>query len=60
MFARLLEPVGATNRTNSKTAFDTELTISDAIAERDVVGKLQSGVDQLAKRWVPAQVFATE
>ncbi|MGB6828902.1 MAG: DIP1984 family protein [Terracidiphilus sp.] len=39
VFARLLELVSAINRTNSKTAFDTVLTISDAIAERDVVGK---------------------
>ena len=39
VFARLLELVSAINRTNSKTAFDTELTISDSIAERDVVGK---------------------
>ncbi len=39
VFARLLELISAINRTNSKTAFDTEVTISDAIAERDVVGK---------------------
>jgi hypothetical protein len=40
VFARLLELVSAINRTNSKTPlFDSELTISDAIAERDVVGK---------------------
>src|ERR1700760_3639310 len=39
VFVRLLELVSAINRTNSKTAFDMELTISDAIAERDVVGK---------------------
>jgi len=38
-FARLLELVSAVNRTNSKTAFDNERSISDAIAERDVVGK---------------------
>ncbi len=38
-FARLLELVSAVNRTNSKTAFDDERSISDAIAERDVVGK---------------------
>jgi hypothetical protein len=38
-FARLLDLVSAINRTNSKTAFDSERTISDAIAERDVVGK---------------------
>jgi hypothetical protein len=38
-FARLLELVSAVNRTNSKTAFDNERSISDAIAERDLVGK---------------------
>ena len=38
-FARLLELVSAVNRTNSKTAFDNERSISDAIADRDVVGK---------------------
>jgi hypothetical protein len=39
IFVRLLELVSAINRTNSKTAFDNERTISDAIAERDLVGK---------------------
>lgn len=38
-FTRMLELVSAINRTNSKTAFDNERSISDAIAERDVVGK---------------------
>ena len=38
-FARLLELVSAINRTNSNTAFDNARSISDAIAERDVVGK---------------------
>jgi hypothetical protein len=38
-FARQLELISAINRTNSKTAFDKERSISDAIAERDVVGK---------------------
>jgi hypothetical protein len=33
VFARLLELVSAINRTNSKTAFDTKLAISDAIGE---------------------------
>ena len=84
-FARMLELVSAINRTNSKTDFDSERSISDAIAERDVVakrrdflagiaeaastrqdrysksevrfvatvsvGKLQTQVDQLAKRY---------
>jgi hypothetical protein len=39
IFVRLLELVSAINRTNSKTAFDNERTISDAIAERDLAGK---------------------
>ncbi|HEX8925489.1 MAG TPA: DIP1984 family protein [Terriglobales bacterium] len=39
VFARLLELVSAINRTNSKTTFDEKRSISDAIAERDVVGK---------------------
>ena len=85
VFARLLELISAINRTNSQTAFDSDRTISDAIAERDVtgkrrdflagiaeaastrqdrysksevrfvatvsVGKLQTEIDQLAKRY---------
>lgn len=39
VFTRLLELVSGINRTNAKTAFDGARTISDAIAERDVVGK---------------------
>jgi len=39
VFSRLLELVSAINRTNSKTAFDHERSISDAISERDIVGK---------------------
>jgi len=39
IFARMLDLVSAINRTNSKTPFDGERTISDAIAERDVDGK---------------------
>ena len=38
-FARMLELVSGINRTNSKTTFDSGRSISDAIAERDVVGK---------------------
>jgi uncharacterized protein DUF6847 len=38
-FVRMLELVSAINRTNSKTEFDNKRSISDAIAERDVVGK---------------------
>jgi hypothetical protein len=39
LFARLLELISAINRTNAKTAFDGQQTISDAIAKRDVTGK---------------------
>ena len=39
IYVRLLELITAINRTNSQTAFDNERTISDAIAERDVMGK---------------------
>lgn len=35
----MLELVSSINRTNSKTEFDKKRSISDAIAERDVVGK---------------------
>jgi len=37
IFARMLELISAINRTNSKNAFNSKRTISDAIAERDVV-----------------------
>ena len=37
--ARQFELVCVINRTNSNTAFDNARSISDAIAERDVVGK---------------------
>ncbi|HEY6446955.1 MAG TPA: DIP1984 family protein [Acidobacteriaceae bacterium] len=39
LFSRLLELIAAINRTNSRTAFDGQRTLTDAIAERDVVGK---------------------
>ncbi|MGA7886287.1 MAG: DIP1984 family protein [Acidobacteriaceae bacterium] len=39
LFARLLELISAINRTNSRTAFDSQRTISDAIADRDATGK---------------------
>jgi hypothetical protein len=49
IFARLLELVSAINRTNSKTSFDNERTISDAIAERDVVGKRRDFLAAIAE-----------
>ncbi|MGD0932190.1 MAG: DIP1984 family protein [Candidatus Korobacteraceae bacterium] len=48
-FARLLELVSAINRTNSKTAFDNERSISEAIAERDVVGKRRDFLSGIAE-----------
>ena len=39
VFDRLLELIRAINRTNAKSDFDKQLTISDAIAARDVLGK---------------------
>lgn len=39
LYVRLLELISAINRTNSRAAFDNERTISDAIAERDILGK---------------------
>jgi hypothetical protein len=50
-FNRLLELVSAINRTNAKAAFDDVKTISDAIAEREIVGKkrdLLAGVAEAA------------
>jgi hypothetical protein len=39
VFGRPLNLIRAINRTNARTAFDSERTISDAIAERDIAGK---------------------
>lgn len=39
LYARLFELVSAINRTNARTPFDKEGTISDAIVRRDVTGK---------------------
>jgi len=39
VFTRLLELVSSINRTNATTPYDPRKTISDAIAERDIVGK---------------------
>ncbi len=48
LFARLLELVTAINRTNSRTAFDQQRTLSDAIAERDVTGKKRDFLNAIA------------
>jgi hypothetical protein len=39
VFARLLDLVRSINRTNAVTIFEEQRTISDAIAERDLIGK---------------------
>ena len=51
VFSRLLELISAINRTNARASFSEGTTISDAIAERDVVGKkrdLLAGVAEAA------------
>lgn len=48
LFARLLELVTAINRTNSRTDFDRQRTLSDAIAERDVTGKKRDFLNAIA------------
>ena len=48
LHARLLELVQAVNRTNAQTSFEDTVTISDAIAERDVVGKKRDHLISLA------------
>lgn len=49
VFARLGELICAINRTNSTTAFDSKRTISDAIAERDVMGKRRNFLASVAE-----------
>jgi hypothetical protein len=49
LFARLLELISAINRTNSRTALDSEATLSDAIAERDVTGKRRDFLSAIAE-----------
>ena len=49
LFARLFELISAINRTNSKTAFDSDITISDAIAKRDVTGKKRDFLTGIAE-----------
>ena len=49
VFHRLLELVSAINRTNAKTSFSDTQTISDAIAERDVLGKKRDLLTAIAE-----------
>jgi hypothetical protein len=48
LFVRLLELISAINRTNAKTAFDNERSISDAIAMRDVTAKKRDFLTSIA------------
>jgi hypothetical protein len=48
LFGRLLELVSAINRTNASTSFEGKQTISDAIAERDIVGKKRDFLSGIA------------
>lgn len=48
LFARVLELISAINRTNGATVFDGKKTISDAIAQRDVVGKRRDFLSGIA------------
>lgn len=55
IYVRLRELISAINRTNSRTPFDKERSISDVITERDLIGKQRkflSGVaDSAGSRW---------
>jgi hypothetical protein len=55
VYARLLELVKAINRTNSCTAFDDARTITDVLAEREVIGKRRGFLSEVAgsasSRW---------
>lgn len=48
LFARVLELISAINRTNGATVFDGKKTISDAIAQREVVGKRRDFLSGIA------------
>ena len=48
LFARQLDLISAINRTNAKTAFEDQQTISDAIARRDVTGKRRDFLTSIA------------
>jgi hypothetical protein len=48
LFARLLVLVSAINRTNARTPFDSDGTISDAIAKRDVMARKRGFLTSVA------------
>jgi hypothetical protein len=49
LFERQLHLISAINRTNAKTVFEGKTTISDAIAERDVLGKKRDLIATVAE-----------
>jgi len=49
LFDRLLYLIIAINRTNANTVFDGRKTISDAIAERDMLGKRRDLIAKVAE-----------
>src|ERR1700756_2331265 len=55
IYGRLQELICTINRTNSRTAFDSERTVSDVFAERDVLGKQRDFLSSVAgsakSRW---------
>ena len=48
LFERLLELVTAINRTNSQTTFRGAITLSDVIAQRDLVGKKRDHLNSIS------------
>ena len=48
LYTRLLDLVQAINRTNARTSFTSKTVISDAIAERDITGKMRDHLAALA------------
>jgi hypothetical protein len=48
-FARMLELIRSINRTNAQTDFGDRQTVSDAIAERDAVGKKRDLLTSVAE-----------
>jgi hypothetical protein len=49
LFARTLQLIRSINRTNTRTPFNEQLTIADAIAERDSVGKRRDLLTAIAE-----------
>ena len=48
-FTRMLDLIRSINRTNARTTFTGQVTIADAIAERDAVGKQRDLLANLAE-----------